>query len=161
MELIEKKSFVCGNRRGEGERSLQDFNGKNKEREKERERKIGEIEVYCSTLDVTISIFSTVLLFSRAARSLIVDSCNGFDKWRERKKKKKEKKIRPFSHFSFFLSYHAQLFLSWNAGEVRRLVAKRRFDRVCELCNRRTSGDTDRMEKDFSASRLNRLGAIG
>lgn len=103
MELIEKKSFVCGNRRGEGERSLQDFNGKNKEREKERERKIGEIEVYCSTLDVTISIFSTVLLFSRAARSLIVDSCNGLDKWRERKKKK-EKKIRPFSHFSFFLT---------------------------------------------------------
>lgn len=159
MELIEKKSFVCGNRRGEGERSLQDFNGKNKEREKERERKIGEIEVYCSTLDVTISIFSTVLLFSRAARSLIVDSCNGFDKWRE-KKKKKGKENKTFLPL-FFLSYHAQLFLSWSAGEVRRLVAKRRFDRVCELCNRRTSGDTDRMEKDFSASRLNRLGAIG
>lgn len=158
MELIEKKSFVCGNRRGEGERSLQDFNGKNKEREKERERKIEEIEVYCSTLDVTISIFSTVLLFSRAARSLIVDSCNGFDKWREKKKKGKENKT--FLAL-FFLSYHAQLFLSWSAGEVRRLVAKRRFDRVCELCNRRTSGDTDRMEKDFSASRLNRLGAIG
>lgn len=160
MELIEKKSFVCGNRRGEGERSLQDFNGKNKEREKERERKIGEIEVYCSTLDVTISIFSTVLLFSRAARSLIVDSCNGFDKWRERKKKKKGKENKTFLAL-FFLSYHAQLFLSWSAGEVRRLVAKRRFDRVCELCNRRTSGDTDRIEKDFSASRLNRLGAIG
>lgn len=92
MELIEKKSFVCGNRRGEGEHSLQDFNGKNKEREKERERKIGEIEVYCFTLDVTISIFSTVLLFSRAARSLIVDSCNGFDKWREKKKKKRKRK---------------------------------------------------------------------
>lgn len=78
----------------------------------------------------------------------------------EREKKKKGKENKTFLPL-FFLSYHAQLFLSWSAGEVRRLVAKRRFDRVCELCNRRTSGDTDRMEKDFSASRLNRLGAIG
>lgn len=123
MELIEKrkrggekkKSFVCGNRRGEAEDfrcRILTVSGT------EREKEIGEIEVYCSTLDVTISIFSMlfVLLFSRAARSLIVDSCNGFDsKWRKKGKRKEKENKTGLSRIGSFLSlsfFFPQLFLS-------------------------------------------------
>lgn len=121
MELIEKrkrggekkKSFVCGNRRGEAEDfrcRILTVSGT------EREKEIGEIEVYCSTLDVTISIFSIVLLFSRAARSLIVDSCNGFDsKWRKKGKRKEKENKTGLSRIGSFLSlsfFFPQLFLS-------------------------------------------------
>lgn len=104
MELIEEgggkeKSFACGNRRGEGEhyRILTAST--------EREKYKGDRSLLFHSWRHTISIFSTVLLFSRVLQnrwSLIraMVSISG-----ERKKKKeRKKKIRPFflSRFSLF-----------------------------------------------------------
>lgn len=127
------------------------------------EREIEEIEVYCSTLDVTISIFSTVLLFSRAARSLIRAMVSISGKKKKERKRKQDlclSRIGFFISFSFVFSFPPTLttlsFSSCHATNAAvkfdDLLAKRRCRSCFQLCNRRTSGDTDRRRRTFCLS---------
>lgn len=121
-----------------------------------RERDRGDRSLLFHSWRHYLTIFSTVLLFSRAARSLIraMVSISGEKKRKEKENKTFLAQVSLFPSPSFFL-YHAQLFplsrheRGWSSTV---LLAKRPCRSCSQLCNRRTSGDTDRRRRTFCLS---------